>query len=70
MDQAPGLARLEYHRSHLLFYRKHNTLAHRATLRVWLAGGAAWGWLRAGGGEAGRRRRQEEAAILRLALFD
>jgi GT2 family glycosyltransferase len=70
MDRAPGLARLEYHRSHLRFYRKHNALPHRVALRVWLAGGAAWGWLRAGRGEAGRRRRQEEAALLRLALFD
>jgi N-acetylglucosaminyl-diphospho-decaprenol L-rhamnosyltransferase len=68
MDQAPGLARLEYHRSHLRFYRKHNPLSHRVALRAWMAAGAARAWLRAGGGDGGQRR-QEEAAILRLALF-
>jgi len=69
MDQAPGLARLEYHRSHLRFYRKHNPFSHRVALRGWMAAGAVRAWLRSGGGDDGRRRRQEEAAILRLALF-
>jgi hypothetical protein len=69
MDQAPSLARLEYHRSHLRYYRKHNGAAQVLALRAWMAGCAAWGWLRAGGGEAGRERRTEEREVLRLALF-
>jgi GT2 family glycosyltransferase len=69
MDQAPTLARLEYHRSHLRVYGKHNSAAERALLRAWMAGRAAWDWLRAGSGEAGRQRRAEQSAILRMALF-
>ena len=69
MDRAPALARLEYHRSHLRFYAKHNSPAERIALRAWMAGRAAWGWLRAGAGPAGRQRRAEERAILSLALF-
>ena len=69
MDRAPALARLEYHRSHLRFYAKHNSAAERLALRAWMAGRAAWGWLRAGAGPAGRQRRAEERAILSLALF-
>jgi hypothetical protein len=69
MDRAPALARLEYHRSHLRFYAKHNSAADRIALRAWMAGRAAWGWLRAGPGTAGQARRAEELAILSLALF-
>jgi GT2 family glycosyltransferase len=69
MAKAPGLARLEYHRSHLLFYAKHNPPAHRLALRAWLAGRAAWGWVFAGAGEAGRGKRAEAREILHLALF-
>jgi GT2 family glycosyltransferase len=69
MDRAPALARLEYSRSHLRFYAKHNSAADRLALRAWMAGRAAWGWLRAGPGAAGRQRRAEERTILRLALF-
>jgi GT2 family glycosyltransferase len=69
MDRAPALARLEYHRSHLRFYAKHNSAAERLALRAWMVGRAAWGWLRAGAGPAGRQRRAEERAILSLALF-
>lgn len=69
MDKAPALARLEYHRSHLRFYAKHNPAPERALLRAWMAGKAAWGWLRAGSGEAGRQRRAEQSTILRMALF-
>jgi len=69
MAQAPGLARIEYHRSHLRYYGKHNPPAERALLRAWLAARAAWAWLRAGGGEQGRHRRAEEREVLRLALF-
>ena len=69
MDRAPALARLEYHRSHLRFYAKHNSAAERIVLRAWMAGRAAWGWLRAGPGADGRQQRAEERAILNLALF-
>jgi len=69
MERAPERARLEYHRSHLRFYGKHNSVAERIALRAWMAGRAAWGWLRAGSGTAGRERRAEESTILRLALF-
>ena len=69
MDQAPALARLEYHRSHLRFYAKHNSPAERLVLRAWMAGRGAWGWMTAGPGAAGRQRRAEERTILRLALF-
>ncbi|HEV7502739.1 MAG TPA: glycosyltransferase family 2 protein [Vicinamibacteria bacterium] len=68
MEQAPALARLEYHRSHLRFYRKHNPLPTQLALRVWMAGRAVWGWLRAGSGDEGRRRRAEETRVLSLAL--
>ena len=69
MARAPALARLEYHRSHLRFYAKHNSLAQRLVLRAWMTGRAAWGWLTAGSGTAGRQRRAEERTILTLALF-
>jgi N-acetylglucosaminyl-diphospho-decaprenol L-rhamnosyltransferase len=68
MEQAPARARLEYHKSHLRYYRKHNSPAQRAALRAWLATRAAWGWLRAGGGEEGRSRRAEGRELLRLAF--
>lgn len=68
MEQAPVLARLEYHRSHLRFYRKHNALSAQLALRAWMAGRAAWGWLAAGSGDEGRRRRAEETRVLSLAL--
>jgi N-acetylglucosaminyl-diphospho-decaprenol L-rhamnosyltransferase len=69
MARAPARARLEYHRSHLLYYRKHNGPLARAALRAGLAARGAAGWL--GGlmagarGEAGRR---EGRALLTLAL--
>jgi len=69
MDRAPARARLEYHRSHLRFYAKHNSAAERIALRAWMAGGAAWGWLSARPGTGGRERRAEARAILGLALF-
>ena len=69
MERAPERARLEYHRSHLRFYAKHNSAAERIALRAWMAGRAAWGWLGAGSGRAGQERRAEERAILNLALF-
>ena len=69
MDKAPGLARLEYHRSHLRFYAKHNPLPQRLALRAFIAGKAAWSWLAAGAGEQATARRAEARDILRLALF-
>jgi GT2 family glycosyltransferase len=69
MERAPERARLEYHRSHLRFYAKHNSAPQRVALRAWMAGRAAWGWLRAAPGTPGQPRRAEERAILNLALF-
>ena len=40
MEQAAARARLEYHRSHLRFYNKHNPLSDRLVLRAWMAGRA------------------------------
>ena len=68
MDRAPALARLEYHRSHLRFYAKHNSGAERAALRAWMAGRAILGWLSAGSGDQARQRRAEARALLKLAL--
>jgi GT2 family glycosyltransferase len=70
MDRAPALARLEYHRSHLRFYAKHNSGAERAALRAWMAGRAILGWLSAGSGDQARQRRAEARALLKLALSD
>jgi hypothetical protein len=66
MARAPLRARLEYHRSHLLYYRKHNGRLARAALRLLLAGRGAGLWLagRARGDEAAGA---EAAALLRLA---
>jgi GT2 family glycosyltransferase len=69
MERAPARARLEYHRSHLRFYAKHNSAAERIALRAWMAARAAWGWLSARPGTGGRERRAEEREILNLALF-
>jgi GT2 family glycosyltransferase len=67
MARAPARARLEYHRSHLRYYRKHNGRLARAALRLLLVGRAlgetADGLVR---GDAGRR--DEALALLRLAL--
>ncbi len=52
-------AGLEYHRSHLRYYRKHNGLPSTLVLRAWLAVRAALGWA-AGNRGWGR--------VLRLAL--
>ena len=70
MEQAPERARREYHRSHLLYYRKHNGPVATALLRVWLAGTAGGRWLaswrrRGPEGEEARRAQRE---VLRLAL--
>jgi GT2 family glycosyltransferase len=67
MARAPRRARLEYHRSHLLYYRKHNGLAQRAGLRALLAARAALA-LGASVLSADRTRRDESLALVRLAL--
>ena len=67
MSKAPGRARLEYHRSHLLYYRKHNGALSRVALGVYLAARACAGWLSAlVSGDAAAR--SESAALLRLSL--
>jgi N-acetylglucosaminyl-diphospho-decaprenol L-rhamnosyltransferase len=43
MAQAPRLARRAYHRSHLLYYRKHNSRLQEIALRVLLLGRALAG---------------------------
>lgn len=59
MDQSPERARLEYHRSHLRYYRKHNGAVWTAVLRIYLA---ALGLRLRLGGSAGAQ------ALVRLGL--
>jgi GT2 family glycosyltransferase len=67
MSKAPRRARLEYHRSHLLYYGKHNGRLSRAALRILLAARAALAWLHANvSGDAPGRA--DAAALLRLSL--
>ncbi len=67
MARAPRRARLEYHRSHLLYYRKHNAPPAQAALRLLLVARGLGGWLwgRASGDAAARA---DGAALARLAL--
>lgn len=60
-------AGLEYHRSHLLFYKKHHGWGPRLALRAALAARAASGWLAARGPRA-REDRRAAALLLNLAL--
>jgi GT2 family glycosyltransferase len=65
----PWRSRLEYHRSHLRFYRKHNGALPTALLRAWLLAGALAGLLAAvGPGEERRRRRAHCRQVLALGL--
>lgn len=67
MARAAGRARLEYHRSHLRYYRKHNGRAASAGLRALLLARGAGGWLRAVvRGDADSR--SEAARLVALAL--
>jgi GT2 family glycosyltransferase len=66
MRQAPERARLEYHRSHLLYYQRHNGPLAEATLRVLLVARALAGIV--GGLLRGETARREEGrALLSLA---
>jgi GT2 family glycosyltransferase len=70
MAQAPERAGLEYQRSHLLYYRKHNGPLATSALRAGLAARGAARWL--GGVAAGTRGaadRRQGRALLTLALF-
>lgn len=67
MARAPGRARLEYHRSHLLYYAKHNGLLQRAALRALLATRAVVA-LAAAAARADGERAREARAWLRLSL--
>ena len=60
-------ARLEYHRSHLRYYRKHNGAASTAILRGGLALASAAGWIRAAVTRDDASRRTH-ADALRLAV--
>jgi len=65
----PARARLEYHRSHLRYYRKHNGLLSTAALRALIGTSAALGWLSSGGpGRQRRERRAHWARVLRAAF--
>lgn len=67
MARAPRRARLEYHRSHLRYYQKHNGRLHRVTLRALLLGRALLGLFRGlvtGDGDA----EAEARAVLDLVL--
>jgi GT2 family glycosyltransferase len=71
MDQSPSRARLEYHRSHLRYYRKHNGPIDRLILRGIIAGSGLSAWLRSlGPGPERRHRRGQAAAVLRLAFSE
>jgi hypothetical protein len=67
MAKAPRRARLEYDRSHLLYYRKHNRPVARAALRLLLLSRGLGGWLR-GVASADAAARSDAAARVRLAL--
>jgi hypothetical protein len=67
MSKAPRRARLEYHRSHLLYYAKHNGPLSRAALLILLAARGALEWLEAAvSGDAPGRA--DALALIRLSL--
>ena len=67
MARAPQRARVEYHRSHLRYYRKHCGLLQRAVLRLLLTARAVVD-LGAGSVSGDLARCREAAALLRVAL--
>jgi hypothetical protein len=69
MQSDPGRAGLEYHRSHVRYYRKHNGALLTAGLRAFMGTKAALGWLLSlGPGAERRRRRHQQRAILGVAM--
>jgi N-acetylglucosaminyl-diphospho-decaprenol L-rhamnosyltransferase len=69
MEHAPDRARLEYQRSHVRYYRKHNGRVATLLLRVYLALTAGAGWLSAWTrpGPEGRAARDRQRDTLRVA---
>jgi GT2 family glycosyltransferase len=67
MARAPERARLEYHRSHLLYYHRHNRSISRAGLAWLLAARGALTWLGAALARNAEARR-EAKALLALVL--
>jgi hypothetical protein len=67
MARVPRRARLEYQRSHLVYYRKHNGPLARAALRLVLLGRAVGGLAR-GAVSADAGTRNESWELARLAL--
>src|SRR5262249_30758120 len=59
MARSEGRAELEYHRSHLLYYRKHNGLLATGLLRLLLAARGAALWA---------ARRPQGSALLKLGF--
>jgi N-acetylglucosaminyl-diphospho-decaprenol L-rhamnosyltransferase len=69
MEQVPDLARLEYQRSHLRYYRKHNPAWQTAALRASLFASSALRWLAAiGPGPKRQARRRLEERLLALSV--
>lgn len=69
MESARDRARLEYHRSHLRFYAKHNGRAPHTLLRAALALRSLAGWgLSASRGSRGRAERENHARLLKEVL--
>jgi N-acetylglucosaminyl-diphospho-decaprenol L-rhamnosyltransferase len=64
MAQAPARADLEYHRSHILYYRKHNRWLPRVLLRAHVFLRALSRWAAALGPGKERRERRHEAGLL------
>ncbi len=67
MARRSALARLEYHRSHLLYYRLHNDPASQALLRLLLAARGALSWS-AGALRGEAAERHAGGSLVRLAL--
>ncbi len=67
MAEARRRSRLEYHRSHLLYYHKHNGPVALAALRLLLAARGLGGWLR-GRASGDTAARADGLALVRLAL--
>jgi GT2 family glycosyltransferase len=69
METARDRARLEYHRSHLRFYAKHNGRAPHTLLRAALALRSLAGWgMSASRGSRGRTDRENHARLLKEVL--